>query len=293
MGDFHCPLGVPYYEADGCILCGLCIAQTEPEMVRASKIIRSYIKKHSPPKNNFQKIAVCGKGGTGKSTFTTLLAHALAQQAYRVSVLDADESNPGLYKMFGITDPPKPIADLIKKIGETDFKIRELPAEYLACSGNITFIVSGKIIDPFQGCACELADMTSQLMRHLALEPDEKIIVDTEAGIESFGRGVERYVDTVFIMVEPSLESIEVAEKIKYMAEGIGIVMVKAVLNRVPNKPLEERMISELTNKDISYIGTIHIDPVIGETNFMGQGLEASTAAEEVNKIVRNIILNK
>ena len=39
------------------------------------------------------KIAVCGKGGCGKSTVTSLLAKALARRGKEILVIDSDESN--------------------------------------------------------------------------------------------------------------------------------------------------------------------------------------------------------
>ena len=42
------------------------------------------------------KIAVCGKGGSGKSTVTALLAKELARKGKPVLVIDSDESNYGL-----------------------------------------------------------------------------------------------------------------------------------------------------------------------------------------------------
>ena len=39
------------------------------------------------------KITVCGKGGCGKSTVTTLLAKELARMEKKVLVVDSDESN--------------------------------------------------------------------------------------------------------------------------------------------------------------------------------------------------------
>ena len=44
------------------------------------------------------KIAVCGKGGCGKSTVTSLLAKALARRGKEILVIDSDESNYGLHR---------------------------------------------------------------------------------------------------------------------------------------------------------------------------------------------------
>lgn len=46
------------------------------------------------------KIAVCGKGGCGKSTVTSLLAKALARRGKEILVIDSDESNYGLHRQL-------------------------------------------------------------------------------------------------------------------------------------------------------------------------------------------------
>ena len=51
------------------------------------------------------KIAVCGKGGCGKSTVTTLLAKCLAARGKEVLVIDSDESNYGLHRQLGMEVP--------------------------------------------------------------------------------------------------------------------------------------------------------------------------------------------
>ena len=51
------------------------------------------------------KIAVCGKGGSGKSTVTVLLAKELARKGKPVLVIDSDESNYGLSRQLGMEVP--------------------------------------------------------------------------------------------------------------------------------------------------------------------------------------------
>ena len=47
------------------------------------------------------KIIISGKGGSGKSTLSALLALALKNLGFSVLLVDADESNEGLHHQLG------------------------------------------------------------------------------------------------------------------------------------------------------------------------------------------------
>lgn len=302
MGIFHCPMGAPFYDDEDCIDCGMCSATTEAEMVEASKKIRAYLRSHAANKGPIKKIAVCGKGGVGKSTVVNLMANALRREGYSVLVLDTDESNPGLYRMFGFAEQPKPLIRLLSRfsagqpepntewITRDEIAIQDIPAEYILNRDGLKFLMVGKIEDPFQGCACSMADITRDLMGKLVVKDKEVALVDMEAGIESFGRGVERNVDTVLMVVEPSFESMALAEKIGYMAEGMGIGRIWAILNKVPSDNTGQRMIEELNKRKIKVIGTVYYDPQISEAGFEGKAPGNSKAMEDVRGIIRRML---
>ncbi|MGA3084562.1 MAG: P-loop NTPase [Thermodesulfobacteriota bacterium] len=303
MGIFHCPFGCPYYEDEGCIDCGLCMATTSEEMVEASKKVRAYLKAHAQQGRPIQKIAVCGKGGVGKSTLVTLMAKALVSLNYNVLVLDTDESNPGLYRSLGFDKTPKPLYSLMSRFSyreqpEEDtqwimlpeIKVTDIPPAYIPTQNGIKFLMVGKIEDPFQGCACSLADVTRGFVSRLSLMENEIILIDMEAGVESFGRGVERSVDLVLSIVEPSFESMALAEKIVYMAEGMGINRAGALLNKVPSEAIKEKMIQELEKRNVQTLGTIHFDQEVQEAGFEGKPPIDSKASEEVEEITQVLI---
>ncbi|MFC1861838.1 P-loop NTPase [Chloroflexota bacterium] len=302
MGDFHCPMGAAFYDDEGCIDCGLCSATTKEEMVEASKKIREYLRSHAEMKSVSKKIAVCGKGGTGKSTVVTLMANVLKEEGYTVLVIDTDESNPGLFRMFGFNKQPTPLMLLLDRfsLGETkpeagwlgrdEILIQDIPSEYVLENGNLKFLMVGKIDDPFQGCACSMADVTRDFTGKLLIRDKEVVLIDMEAGIESFGRGVERSVDTVLVIVEPSFESLALAEKIGYMAEGIGVNRVRAILNKVPSEGIEEKIIEKLKEKSIKFVGTVYYDVRVSEAGFEGKVPGDSKAKEEMRKIARRLL---
>ena len=304
MGLIHCPMGAAYYDDEPCIDCGLCSAKTKEDMVEASRRIRDYLRAHAEKRRGpSKKIAVCGKGGTGKSTIVALMTNALRQAGYLVLVMDTDESNPGLYRLFGFDQQPRPLMALLERfsLGETkpetewlkqdEILVQDIPSEYLLECDSLKFLMAGKIADPFQGCACSIADIARGFIEKLVLKDREIVLIDMEAGIESFGRGVERGVDTVLVVVEPSFESLALAEKISYMSDGIGVNKVMAIPNKVASEKVEERIIEELENKKIKVIGTIYFDSQINEASLEGKTLSGSSSTEEDIKRITRLLL--
>jgi len=192
------------------------------------------------------KVIVAGKGGCGKSTISTLLAKELAARGKRVLVIDTDESNFGLHSQLGM-ERPKDFMNyfggkqvLFERVKELrgDWRVDELPREYLAEKGNVKLLAMGKIYDFGEGCACPINALSSKFLEVLELEEGEFLIADTDAGIEHLGRGVERGCDLILAVVEPSQESIRLAEKIAEMAESID-KRVYYVLNKVDEETKE------------------------------------------------------
>lgn len=305
MGLFHCPFGVPYYDCEGCIDCGMCLARTKEQMIEASKIVREHLRSEQKENGVTKKIAICGKGGVGKSTIVVLLANVLLEDGYSIAVMDTDESNPGLSRLCGFDGEPAPLMDLLSQVPEGKsgpdaewlrkdrIAFEDVPSEYVVEKDKFKFLMVGKIEDPFQGCACTMADITRDLVEKLDTKEKEIVVIDTEAGVESFGRGVERSVDTVLVIVEPSFQSIALAERIYYMAGGMGISRVRTILNKVNSAQSEQKMIDELKKKNIAVLGTIGFDNEISEAGFEGRALGGESRAKNDIKQMARMLLEE
>ncbi len=139
-----------------------------------------------------------------------------------------------------------------------------------------------------------MADLARDFVTRLFLEEKEILLIDTEAGIESFGRGVECGADTVFIVVEPSLESLNLAEKISCMAEGIGVKKIRAILNKIPSEKVEKRIIAEIGIKRIKNVGSIYLDPQISEASLEGKVPSNDSGAQNAGReIVKRTLEEK
>ena len=205
------------------------------------------------------KLMVCGKGGCGKSTISSLLAKAYAAQGNDVLVIDSDESNFGLHKQLGL-DLPRNFTDYLggkaNVLGEMmsamdgsapanffwrRWRLSDIPEDYLSQKGRIRLLSAGKIQRAGEGCACAFGETTRQLVENLELSPNEIAIVDMEAGIEHFGRGVDSSADVILMVIDPSFESLKLSRKVEDLSASIG-KPIRYILNKV-NRGDEEFML--------------------------------------------------
>ncbi len=255
-----------------------------------------------------QKIAVCGKGGSGKSVIVRLLADGMRARGLRILVVDSDESNTGLHRMLGFASPPRPLIELLggrqKVEAEIEARIRggesemalqlireemlvaKIPPEYILETDGIKLVTIGKILMALEGCACPMGIVSRSFLKQLRLEADEIAIIDLEAGVEHFGRGVETSVDCVLVVVEPSIDSLEVAERISELASQMQIADVWAVLNKITSEEIATRLKGYLNKRHINVIGAIRQDTEIFESCLEGRPLHGGVAAEDINKIL-------
>jgi CO dehydrogenase maturation factor len=127
-------------------------------------------------------------------------------------------------------------------------------------------------------------------LRKLSLARDEIAIVDMEAGVEHFGRGVETSIDTVLIVVEPSFESLQLAERINGLSRGIGIDNIWAILSKVPSDGIASKLEYELGTMGIDMIGCIHYDAEIFQSGLEGVSFGKGKAGEEIIDVLDSLV---
>lgn len=249
------------------------------------------------------KLSVCGKGGSGKSTVVALLANEARARGYRVLVVDSDESNSGLFGMLGYDHPPVPLMELVggktslkqkmrqpSVLGETQIATAQIPEQHLLQRDGLMLVSIGKILQSLEGCACPMGVLSREFLKKLALQEDELAIADMEAGVEHFGRGVDTSIDSILIVVEPPLESVNVGQKIHDLASGIGIKNIWAIVNKVPSIEISTRLKEELEKRHVNVVGCIYYDNDIFSASLDGRIPVKGLAVREIKKVLDRIL---
>jgi CO dehydrogenase maturation factor len=255
-----------------------------------------------------KKIAVCGKGGSGKSTVVALLANSLRDRGFRVLVVDSDESNPGLYRMLGLEKRPKPLLELVggkqrvfqafsedsqstkSILTQQQVRTSDLPPQYLVERDGLRLVCVGKILQSLEGCACPMGALSREFLKRLSLGEDEVVLIDMEAGIEHFGRGVETSVDSVLAVTEPSFDSVELTEKISALASEVGMENTWAILNKVISDEVALRLREELEARDIPIIGSISSTPEIFQAGLEGRPVRRDKVKTDIGRILDQLL---
>lgn len=242
------------------------------------------------------KIILCGKGGCGKSTVATLLARAYQKKGRNVLVIDSDESNYGLHRQLGFDLPEDFTAyfggkkgayrvfDETGRVFDEKWHISDIPEGYLSGEEGLHLIAIGKIAEAEEGCACGMGFTARMFLENLEVDDNDVIITDTEAGVEHFGRGLDKYADVILMVVDPSYESLRLSEKIHDMSEAIGRP-VWFVLNKVSGEQ-EEMIRSAIRDRD-AVIAAIPSDPEILMAGLRGDAIDKEFAG--IDKIIETI----
>jgi CO dehydrogenase maturation factor len=250
-----------------------------------------------------KKIAVCGKGGVGKTTFTALLAWCLAEQGREVYAIDADV-NPTLAEALGF--PPEVLAEIrpiveMKELVEertgaksgeygsyfkTNPYVKDIPEKCSRKINNINFLMMGAMRGADQGCACAENAMLKALVTHLILKEKETVIMDMVAGTEHMGRGTAKGVDAMFLVVEPGTRSVKAAREMQKMSAVLGIKNQYVIGNKIRSSDDEDFLKKEMG--EISGFFPINDEVVIAER----QGRSLYESSPRMRSLINKVVLD-
>ncbi len=228
------------------------------------------------------KVAVTGKGGVGKTTFSAVLARLYADEGRSVLAADVDpDANLGL--ALGFTDEELedilPISSQRKfveertgvdernmgKVFRLNPKVDDIPDLFAKKKNGVRLLVLGTVEKGGSGCVCPEHVLLKQLISHLVLQKDDIVVMDMEAGLEHLGRGTSSVMDRFVVVIEPGARSIQTYKNVKRLASDLGVRQVQVVANKVRGPEDEDFIRSSIPAEDL--LGFIHYNPEVIEAD--------------------------
>ena len=242
-------------------------------------------------------IAISGKGGTGKTMFSTLLVKALSKKTNNLLVIDADPDS-NLPETLGVSVETT-IGDireeLKKRINEgnlpagmtkQDFLMSKI-YEIIVETNDFDLLVMGR--PEGSGCYCSVNNWLRQIIDNLAKSYDY-VVIDTEAGLEHLSRRTTQNVDVMIVVSDASKRGLGTAKRIKKLANELEIKFkeIYVVANKVndENKNIVEENANEL---GLNLIGKLPFNEEIAKYDLVGKPLYDIDENNEVYKMVENI----
>ncbi|MBV7274956.1 AAA family ATPase [Clostridium sp. PL3] len=253
------------------------------------------------------KIAVAGKGGTGKTTLTGLMIDYLLKKGEgSILAVDAD-ANANLNEVLGveIEDTIGEIReDVSKRSLDDSFPAGMMKADYLKYKLS-TAVTEGDGYDMIvmgrsqgTGCYCYVNGVLKTQIDLLSGNY-KYLVIDNEAGMEHLSRKVVEDIDTLFLISDCSRRGIQAVGRIRRLVDELKLKVgqIFLIVNRAPEGKLNEGTMEEINNQGLELLGIVPMDPMVYEYDSSGKPLvqlpEDSLSKKALHDILSKIQFNK
>jgi ATP-binding protein involved in chromosome partitioning len=228
-----------------------------------------------------------GKGGVGKSSVTTNLAVALAQEGKKVAAVDADVWGFSMPRMLGIERPPVVIDDLI------------VPPE----ANGVTLISMGFFAREDQPVVWRgpmLHKALEQFLTDVHWGEPDFLVVDMPPGTGDIALSMAQFLPRaeVIIVTTPQPAAQRVAQRAAYMAKRVNLSVIGVIENMSwfrGDDGKEYRLFGEgggqelADDLEVPLLGKVPLVPQLREGADSGNPIVVSDPEDEASKIFRSI----
>jgi len=217
-------------------------------------------------------IGVSGKGGTGKTTISSVLIRLLYEMGKpSILAIDADP-DLNLPQALGLKFTKtvgdvresllKSMSSMAPQIGDKSLQFESGIMEIVEEADFCDLLVMGQ--PEKMGCYCPVNHMIRTVVDTLGSNYDY-IILDCEAGLEHISRRTTTGVNMMIVVSDATTKGLQCANRINKLVKQIESVEIKDVLtiaNRVP-EGMEEVMRKNAKKHGVDLVELISFDPII------------------------------
>lgn len=241
-------------------------------------------------------IAVCGKGGVGKTSISAMITKILIDKGSKVLVIDADPA-VGLATAIGVgvhktVDQIR--HDLVRQVGNKGINRHDilswLDYEMLMAleeNRNLAFLAIGR--PETDGCYCQVNSLLKEIIASIA-SSFHYVVIDGEAGIEQVNRRVMEKVTHLILVSDASRKGLQVAKTILDVSmKTIDFEATGLIINKLKSET-EARNLK--IPPEISYLGWLPEDDAIRQNDIDGSSLldlQASPAFQSLQGCVQRL----
>jgi len=246
-------------------------------------------------------IAVAGKGGSGKTSVTSLVIRYLKKNGHGpILAIDAD-SNANLGESLGL-NIRQTIGSIIATFNEEkisippgmtkeaylEFKLNDAVVE----SKGLDLVTMGRGEGP--ECYC-YPNLILRKFADVLADNYAYVVMDNEAGMEHLSRRTTQNIDELLIISDHSVKGIRTVARIKDLVSELKLVVKRqsVIINFVPDK-LDPLISEELSRLGINPAATISLDEEVREYDIKLKPLldlpDTSKAVGVINDLMAKLV---
>ena len=239
-------------------------------------------------------LALTGKGGVGKTTFSALAVDWLVRRGTTpVLAVDAD-SNANLHEALGVSytatvggirESARRATEGVSKQEFLDLRVQEALVE----RNGFDLIVMGR--PEGQGCYCFANNVLREVLDKLA-RSYRHIVIDSEAGLEHISRRTLLALDYLVVVSDCTVRGVRTAARISALADEVALP-AKArglVINRVPESGLPAEVGREAEATGLPLLATVPLDAHVTELDAAGMPVAAIPGDAPARRAVQGVM---
>ena len=243
------------------------------------------------------RIALAGKGGTGKTTLAGLLCRSLKTRNLKpILAVDADP-NSCLAEKLGLA-VERTIGALREElrarpdskpagVSKNEWVERQIN-ESLVESTGLDLLVMGRQEGP--DCYCFINNLLREYLGRIGKQY-HTVVIDNEAGLEHLSRRTDGSVDVMLIVAEPTVIGARTAQRIMELVKSLNLDIGACylVLNQCDGQ-VPPALVAQFQRTGLENLAMIPVDPAVADFEVRGQPVGDLPAASPAVVAVDNLV---